>query len=57
MSYCTARRMSVTRQVQFLEQSLRELQSRQAPPADIEEVRRRLEAAQAELAAIGDCGD
>ena len=57
MSYCTARRMGATRTVQLLEQSLRELEQRSAPAAEIEAVRERLSIAQAELAAVGDCGD
>jgi hypothetical protein len=57
MSYCTARRMQATRTVQLLEQSLRDLQRQGAEPKALQDVQERLTIAQAELAALGDCGD
>lgn len=57
MSYCTAKRIGATRKVQLLQGTLRDLEQQSAPPAEIEIVREKLAEAQAELAAIGDCGD
>jgi hypothetical protein len=57
MSYCTAKRMGATRQVQLLEKSLQQLVQQGATAAQIEEVRTRLHDAQVELATVGDCGD
>jgi hypothetical protein len=57
MSYCSAQRLAKTRQVQLLEQNLRELTQAGAPISQLEIVKQRLIAAQAELAALGDCGD
>ena len=48
--------MAAVRQVQLLEQSLLEIQ-RGGTPEELRLIQERLIAAQAELAAIGDCGD
>jgi hypothetical protein len=49
--------MQATRTVQLLEQSLRDLQRQGAEPKALQDVQERLTIAQAELAALGDCGD
>jgi hypothetical protein len=57
VSYCSAERMEVTRQVQHLEKSLTALEKQGASPEEMQVVRDRLVAALARLASIGDCGD
>jgi hypothetical protein len=45
------------RRVQLLEQTLKEIEASQDDPRRIQLVKDRLQHAQAELTAIGDCGD